>query len=244
MPEGPSIVILKEEIETLHIIGEQVIGVSGNTSIEKTRMEGQTLTAFKSWGKQSFLCFPTFALRIHFLLWGTYRINERKETPVRLSLRFKNAELNFYSCSLRLIDEDLDGLYDWSADVMSDKWDPEKAFVKLKQHPEMLVCDALLDQQIFSGVGNIIKNEVLFILRIHPLAMVGSLPDEKLMELISEARTYSFDFLRWKKAFELKKHWLVHTKSICPRCDIPLKKGKLGKSNRRSFYCENCQILY
>ena len=65
---------------------------------------------------------------------------------------------------------------------------------------------------------------------------------EKL--LIKEDRDYAFDFLKWKKAFELKQHWLAHTKKICPRCNIPLMKEHLGKTNRRTFYCNNCQVLY
>ena len=40
---------------------------------------------------------------------------------------------------------------------------------KLKDIPEELVCDALLNQNIFAGVGNILKNEVLFpYLRLRP----------------------------------------------------------------------------
>ena len=62
--------------------------------------------------------------------------------------------------------------------------------------------------------------------------------------LVDEARQYSFDFLGWKKAFTLKEHWLAHAKKICPRCDIPYSKAKLGTSDRRSFYCERCQKRY
>mgnify|MGYP000626718044 CR=1 FL=1 len=108
----------------------------------------------------------------------------------------------------------------------------------------MLSCDALLDQNIFSGVGNIIKNEVLFRIKVHPNSKVGNLPDSCIDEMIKEARDYSFDFLKWKKAFELKNHWLVYTKKICPRCNIPIQRKNLGKAKRRTFYCNNCQILY
>jgi len=79
------------------------------------------------------------------------------------------------------------------ADVMNDKWDPRKARIKLKELPDMLVCDALLNQEIFAGVGNIIKNEVLFRIRVHPESKVGALPSRKLGEMIKEARNYSFD---------------------------------------------------
>jgi endonuclease-8 len=178
------------------------------------------------------------------MLFGSYRINEEKDTPARLGLQFENGSLNFYACSVKLIMEPLDEVYDWSADVLSDTWDPGKARTKLKAMPDLLVCDALLEQNIFAGVGNIIKNEVLFRIRVHPRSKVGKLPAKQLNLLIKEAVNYSYDFLEWKKAFVLKKHWLAHTKKICPRCNIPLIKEHLGKTNRRSFFCNNCQLLY
>jgi endonuclease-8 len=107
-----------------------------------------------------------------------------------------------------------------------------------------MVCDALLDQDIFAGVGNIIKNEVLYRIRLHPETRVGNIPPSKLSALINEARIYSYDFLRWKKAYVLKKHWLAHTKKICQRCNLPIIKTYPGKTKRRAFFCENCQILY
>lgn len=127
---------------------------------------------------------------------------------------------------------------------MSENWDPEAAYKKLKSMPDTLVCDALLDQNIFSGVGNIIKNEVLFRIRVHPSSTIGALPSRKLRELIEDAHTYSFLFLEWKKAYTLKKHWQVHTKKECPRDHEKVKKEYLGKTHRRTFFCEKCQILY
>lgn len=55
---------------------------------------------------------------------------------------------------------------------------------------------------------------------------------------------HSVDFFERKKQFVLKKHWLAHTKSTCPRCHIPFRKGKLGRTARRSFYCGRCQKRY
>ena len=242
MPEGPSIVILKEEAQPFK--GNKVIEVSGNRKIDLQRMKNLRVIDFKTFGKQFLICFNKFSVRIHLLLYGSYRINERKETTPRLSLRFKNGELNFYGCSVRFIEEDLDSIYDWSADVMSEIWDPKAAKKKLKNKQSTLVCDALLDQEIFAGVGNIIKNEVLYKIKVHPESQVGQLPPKKLNDLVKEARNYSFDFLAWKKEYELKAHWLVHTKITCKRCEIPLTKKHLGKTNRRSFFCNNCQVKY
>lgn len=243
MPEGPSIVILKELAEPF--TGKTVRHAGGNTKkVDFSRIEGRRISAFKSFGKNFFICFADVSIRIHFMLFGTYRINEHKETPARLSLQFDDGELDFYACVVQVIDQPLDELYDWQADVMNPDWDPEKALAKLRAKPDMLACDALLDQQIFAGSGNIIKNEVLFRIRVHPESRLGAMSGEKLQELVAEVVNYSFDFLRWKKEFTLKKHWLAHTKTICPRDEVPFRKAVLGKTKRRSFYCEVCQVLY
>lgn len=242
MPEGPSLYILNEQASKF--AGQTVVSVAGNTSIDKDRLVGERIVSLRSWGKHFLIEMPTFSLRVHFLLFGSYRIDERKEAAPRLSLRFETGELNFYTCSVKFIEEPLDAVYDWRADVMSDAWDPALARKRLRANPEAFVCDALLDQGVFSGVGNIIKNEVLYRIRVHPLSTVGALPALKLRELVVQARAYSFDFLEWKKAFVLKQHWLAHRKTTCSRCELPLLKKKLGHTARQSFYCSGCQRLY
>ena len=156
MPEGPSIVIVKELVQPF--IGKKVIKVEGNSKQDIQRIEGKKIIDFKSWGKHFLIQFKDFSIRIHFMLFGSYRINEKKDAKARLSLEFKQGEINFYACSVQFIEEDLDEVYDWSGDVMNDDWDAKKAKKKLLAQPQTLACDAMLDQNIFAGVGNIIKN--------------------------------------------------------------------------------------
>jgi endonuclease VIII len=243
MPEGPSIVILREE--AAHFAGHAILRAEGNAKIDMQRLPGQRVRSIRSFGKQTLIELPGLAIRVHLLMFGSYRIDERKDTAPRLSLGFDNGELNFYSCSVRLLEGELDALYDWRSDVMSEQWDPALARARLRKMPDTLVCDALLDQNLFAGVGNIIKNEVLWRIRVHPESTIGALPPRKLTELITQAREYSFDFLEWKKAFVLKKHYQVHTKTICPRDGNRLSYRKhLGRAQRRAFFCEVCQKLY
>lgn len=243
MPEGPSIRILRDE--TQFLVGKTIKSVEGNAKLDLARLVGAEVLSIRSWGKQFIIQLPDFAVRVHLLMFGSYRINERKETPPRLSLKFDGKdELNFYACSVKFLEGDADALYDWSADVMSDTWDAAAARKKLREQKQLLACDALLNQDIFAGVGNIIKNEVLFRIKVHPLSLVSALPAARLRALVEQARVYSFEFLEWKKAYVLRKHWLVHNRKDCPRCNIPLTKAHLGKTQRRTFYCERCQKLY
>ena len=246
MPEGPSLVILREAAEGF--VGKKVLRVGGNSRVvDVARMQGKVVRDLRTWGKHFLVVFDGFALRVHFMLFGSYRIDERRENAnPRLTLGFaRGRELNFYACSLKYIDDDLDAVYDWSADVMSDDWNPRAARKKLVAQPGTLAADALLDQQVFSGVGNIIKNEVLHRIRVHPESTVGALPPRKLGELVREARDYSFDFYEWKKAYVLRKHYQVHTKKTCPRDGTPLSYRKhLGRAGRRAFWCDTCQRLW
>jgi len=242
MPEGPSIVILREAAAKFR--GKTVRRALGNSSLDLTRMEGRRVLALRSWGKHFLVQFSGFSLRVHMLMFGSYRIDERKPSPPRVSLQFDNGELNIYASSLKYIDGPLEDTYDWRGDVMDDAWDPRLARRRLKLQPDTLVCDALLDQDLFAGVGNIIKNEVLFRTRVHPESTIGDLPPRVLGKVIADARTYSFNFLAWKKAGVLRKHWQVHTQRTCPQCGGPLSKTYPGKSRRRTFFCPNCQVRY
>ncbi|HEY5803513.1 MAG TPA: DNA-formamidopyrimidine glycosylase family protein [Lysobacter sp.] len=242
MPEGPSIVILKEAASKFR--GKTVRASTGNSKLDLARMRGRRAVAIRSWGKHFLIEFRGFSLRVHMLMFGSYRIDDAKPVPPRVSLEFDNGVLNIYSSSLKYIEGPLDDTYDWRGDVMNAEWDPKLARKKLKADPSTLVCDALLDQDIFGGVGNIIKNEVLFRIAVHPETEVGALPPRKLGQMITQARQYSFEFLEWKKQFVLRQHWLVHTKRTCPDCGAQIIMKHLGVRKRRTFFCENCQDRY
>jgi len=121
MPEGPSIILLKESVQAFK--GKKLAEISGNTKVDFTSLLTQKITGFKSFGKNFFICFKKASIKIHFMLFGSYRVNDKKETNPRLSLRFEKGELNFYACSVKLVEGDLDKLYDWTADVMNENWD-------------------------------------------------------------------------------------------------------------------------
>lgn len=242
MPEGPSIVILRDEASIFAL--KTIRSVSGNSKLDIERMRGRRVVAIRSYGKQLLFQFTNFSMRIHLLMFGSYRINEEKPASPRLRLEFDNGFINFYGCSVKFIEGNLEEAFEWAADVMADCWNPIKARRKLRAQPGTQICDALLDQNLFAGVGNIIKNEVLFRALVHPENRIGDLPARKVAEVVREARQYSFQFLEWKRAYVLKKHWLVYKKKTCPRCAGRLTLAHLGNSQRRTFFCPRCQVKF
>ena len=136
MPEGPTIVILREEAK--QFAGKRVREVSGNSRQDIQRMQGKTVRAIRSWGKHFLLVFDGFVLRIHFMLFGRYRVDDpREDANPRLTLVFANGRLDFYACSVQFLEGEVEDLYDWSRDVMADEWDPAKARKRLRESPSI-----------------------------------------------------------------------------------------------------------
>ncbi|HEX2605080.1 MAG TPA: DNA-formamidopyrimidine glycosylase family protein, partial [Oxalicibacterium sp.] len=130
MPEGPSLVLLKEE--TAAFVGKTIVHAHGLAKIDMVRLSGQRILALRTWGKHFLIQLPDLTIRVHLLLFGTYRINNRKETKPSLGLEFEDGELNFYTSSVRVIEGDLDAQYEWEADVLSELWNPAAARRKLR----------------------------------------------------------------------------------------------------------------
>lgn len=177
MPGGPSIMILKEALAPFE--GRKLLAVSGSVKAFDIQILKNKTVKFRTRGKHFLLCIPKFTIRIHFLLFGSYLINERKDAIPRLHLKFAKGEVNFYPCAASLLEELPDNLYDWSTDIMNSSWNSPKALTKLDSIPDTMVCVAILDQHIFAGAWNIFKNEVLFRIRVQPASLAGQLPSAK-----------------------------------------------------------------
>jgi len=243
MPEGPTIILLKQALKPFK--GRRITAASGYAkNIYPGMFVGKDINGFKTWGKQLLIVFKNFAVRIHLGLFGSYKINSHGKKNASLHLQLGEDEINFYISNVKVIEDPLDEVYDWSADIMNSRWDISKALEKLKAMPDTMICDALLDQQIFAGLGNIIKNESLFIARIHPESLCKNIPVEKLEELIEYMVQFSADFLKWKKKGTLSRHLKAYEKDLCPRNHIPFHKKDTGKTKRQSYYCDKCQEFY
>jgi|SRR5688572_3324336 endonuclease-8 len=248
--EGPSLYLAARQLKPFR--GRTVLSVSGNTKIEKERILEKKVKTIFSWGKHLIIQFDEFALRTHFLLFGAFEATvnnssltgdyKRSYTP-RLQMDFENGSIKLFNCSVKFLEtRDAKASYDFAIDVMSPKWDPDKAFDSVVSKPGAEIADILLDQEIFAGVGNIIKNEVLWRVSIHPATKVKDITPSALKELIAETRKFSLLFYKWRKVFLLRKHLDIYKKSICPRCGANVKREKTGKRNRISHFCPVCQI--
>lgn len=241
--EGPSLVIAVEELKPF--IKKSVIACDGTAKLPFEDIKGARLTQVRSWGKHLLLTFGSLTLRVHFLMFGSYRIDRpRVGRDPKLRLEFKDHTLYFYSCAIKVLPRSFAKDYDWSVDLMSPNWDARQALAAIRDNSEALVCDVLMDQEIFSGLGNIMKNEILFNLRLHPEARVSELTKEKQRALVREAEAYAWQFYQWKKANVLKKNWQIMRKKTCPICAGKVVKKPTGVLQRLSHFCPKCQTTH
>ena len=247
--EGPSLCLAKEQLRPFK--GQKVLDAEGNTRIGKEKLIGLEVEDIFSWGKHLVFQFDSFAMRVHFMLFGTFEAvvdgnsvtgDYRKPRTPRLRLSFANGYISMFNCSIKFLeDKNVKKSYDFSVDIMSFKWDPRQAYGNLKLKKDEEIADVLLDQTVFAGVGNIIKNEVLSMTRTNPETLVGDIPPAKLRKIIEATHSYSRQFYKWRKRFVLRKHYTIYQKSSCPHCGGKIKKKKTGKRKRWSFYCPVCQ---
>lgn len=244
--EGPSLYLAQQQLRPFK--KKTILASVGNTkAIDPATLVGKEIQDIFSWGKHLVFQFDTFAIRIHFMLFGSFeaQVEEiwitgdyRRAREPRLAFTFENGQINTYSCSIKIIEsKNAKKDYDYSIDIMSSKWDPAGAYKRIKAQPEEEIADVLLDQEIFAGVGNMIKNEVLSRMKVAPQRKVSDLSPAKLKAIIADAQAFSKLFLKWRKKFELRQHLLVHRKGTCPYCGNKLMRAKTGKRVRWSYWC-------
>ncbi|XP_008120693.1 endonuclease 8-like 2 isoform X2 [Anolis carolinensis] len=193
---------------------------------------------------------PRKWLRFQFGLYGSIRANEfarankankrgdwRDPVP-RLILNFEGGGfLVFYNCRIQPCSSPSN---EPSTDILSPEFDRGKALEALcKPTP---VCYTLLNQTYFSGLGNRIKNEALYLARIHPLSLGSQLPSCDLESLLDSAVQFSLEWLQSKLQ---KKSVQVHIymRDKCP-AGHEVKKEALGPPDglkRLTWWCPQCQ---
>lgn len=189
-------------------------------------------------------------LRFHFGLYGSIRVNELarakqgnkrgdwKDPTPRLILHFTpGGFLVFYNCRILWCSSPS---VEPTCDILSVEFDKGKALCALSAPRP--VCVTLMDQRHFSGVGNIIKNEILFLAQVHPLSLGSLLPAETLRTLVDHAVSFTAQWFRNKmQGKPLQYH--IYMKEYCAKGHKVVKEsiGPPCGLKRLTWYCPTCQ---
>ncbi len=134
-------------------------------------------------------------------------------------------------------------------DLLGADWDLEEALARLRRrNPDISIGEALLDQRNLAGIGNLYKNEVLFVSGINPWTKVSELED--LPKLITKARRMlTLNTVHWVQATTGKanrgqQHWVFERAGRpCRRCGSPIEAAEQGWAGaaRLTYWCPVCQ---
>lgn len=247
--EGPSLFLASEQLQPF--CGKEVLKVTGTDPIDHTLFLHKRIVDIFSWGKHLVFQFDNVGLRVHFMLFGTYEAvvegqtytgDYKKSGTPKLVFEFENGVFEMYHSSLKIIEgSDVKKYYDFSTDILSRNWDPLEALRKVELAPNEEIGDILLDQDIFSGVGNVIRNESLWIEKILPTRKVNKLSTEQLQHLIKTVATFSKKFLDWRRTDSVHDHDKVYRKVTCSVCGGDITRKRTGKAARWSYFCSTCQ---
>lgn len=118
---------------------------------------------------------------------------------------------------------------------------------RLRVNPERPLGEAIMDQRLVAGIGNVYKSELLFMQRLDPFAPVATYDDPTLRALLTEARKWMNRNLtpgRRKTRWGLgrRRGWVYgKERELCGKCNAVIQMRRQGDLGRSTYYCPVCQ---
>ncbi len=241
MPEGPSILHLRNKL--LPFKGKIVKKAGGYGPMPTDWIDGKKLLDICTWGKHLLFVFKNGTVRVHLMLFGEIHINERKKTNRSFFLEFAKGEINGYVVKAEKLKGIPEEVYDWRTDILHKDFDPAYIKTLLKKHAEKTIDDVLMDQAVFTGVGNKIRNEALYLAGIHPLSITGKIPAAKIARLIKEVKTYAHLFFEELETKGVHKNFVVYKQEYAADgSEVTMKV--LPRTKRKIYFSEHKQVLF
>jgi endonuclease-8 len=113
------------------------------------------------------------------------------------------------------------------------------------------IGEAVLDQRLVAGIGNIYKSETLFLQKMDPFGRVEALDDDTLRALLLEARRLMLSNLApgsgmrtttRSRARSRSRHFVYgRSGEACLVCGDRIRMRRQGPALRSTYYCAACQ---
>ena len=258
MPEGDTLLRTAAGLRP-HLVGRTVTAARApRPGPQIERVVGTTIEAVESQGKNLLIRFDNgLELRTHLRMngsWHRYRPGERWRRPearARLVIEVPGAvAVCFDAPVVELFEQRAEGLHRAIAGLGPDLLDPtfdgeaaDEALRRLRDpaRASMTISEALLDQRALAGIGNIWRNETLFVERTDPLATVESLDDDRVRRLIGTARRLLTESAAGVPG---RMPMAVYRRSgrPCRRCGTLIRSAPLASEiPRTTYWCPRCQ---
>jgi len=231
---------------------------------------GRTIERVDATGKWMRIWFSgDLLLLTHMLMsgsWHIYRPGEAWQQPrIRMRVAIHTADFVAVAFQVPIAEfhtaESLSrhrSVQNLGPDVLASDFDEETAAARLRENPSVEIGEALLQQSIVSGLGNVFKSEVCFAAGVNPFDPVKKLSDSQLLSLMHHARrflqsnvtdasggkivTYTGPRRTTGRVNESERLWVYkRAGEPCRNCGTPILSRKQGIYARVIFWCPRCQ---
>lgn len=258
MPEGDTVHLAARRLH--HALAGKTL-TRGELRVPRFATEdlaGRTVTEVVAKGKHLlFRMDGAITLHTHFKMegsWHLYRHGQRWHGP-DFQVRAVLANIDWVAVGFRLAIVELIGCASepevvghLGPDPLGDDWDSSEALTRLRARPERTIGEALLDQTIMAGPGNVYRCEVCFLRGFDPWTPVG-LVDEPakivdLMKRLMEVNRARGDQVTTGDTRPGRERWVYgRGGEPCRRCGTKIERAEQGRppAERVTYWCPSCQ---
>jgi endonuclease VIII len=214
------------------------------------RLQGRAVTSVDAHGKHLFLRFEGgLTIHSHLRMSGTWRVRDSSYIPPRntwlviarddhLVAQINGPVLELMTDSRTRFDRRLAML---GPDILAPELD-ENAFLRRlrEDDPTRPIGDALIDQRIIAGIGNLWKIEGCWLAQIDPWRRTGDVSDEEALAIVHATRPRMQESARDGMQDRFKVIYGTAGRP-CPRCGELIRATGQGEDNRTTYWCPRCQ---
>jgi endonuclease VIII len=259
MPEGDTILRVANRIRPLleGRVPDEILTPQLRHSADHwpERLRGRAVTRVDSHGKHLFLHFEgELVIHSHLRMTGAWSVHpdgdrwHRARRRAWLVMRASGIEIiEFDGPVLELMTEGrlrIDArLAALGPDVLSvGELDAPRILRRLRADDQTRgIGDALLDQRIVAGIGNIWKAEGCWSAGIDPWRHVSDVTDAEVLALIFDVRPRMRRSADSRRQGVADRHIYNRAGRPCPRCGGIIRARGQGDDNRTTYWCPGCQ---
>ena len=245
MPEGDSLHRAAQRLQVL--VGERVevetphprAAVKGLAQ----RLDGRRLERVEAVGKNLLLHFEGgLVLRSHLRMKGRWRVERRGAVRAGkpwLVLRGAEREAVLWNGAvLELVGAR--GAPRLGPDILGEPPDYETMLVRLRGGSrEREIGDAVLDQRLVAGIGNVWKAEALWQARVSPWRRLEDVDEAELRAVLEVAHTLMRASVEGSRP---ARNVYRRAGRLCPRCGETIRSAPQGDNARTAYWCPACQV--
>jgi endonuclease-8 len=124
-------------------------------------------------------------------------------------------------------------------DILGEPPDFETMLARLRADPGRAIGDALLDQRLVAGIGNLWKAEALWEARVSPWRRLDEVGDSELRAVLEAAHTLMRTSVEGpRRARQVYRR----AGRLCPRCGGSICSAPQGENARTAYWCPGCQV--